>query len=350
MRSTRASATSTPVRVPSSGMPSRRGWRGSARGSSRGGGRLRRRRRRGRARRGSAGGSRRGRPPTRSVRVLAARRVRAGRRSGRRRRGRRGRGGGPGATTGRRPGVRRAAADRVRPTSRGEGSGEVVVDGEAGAFEAGEPLAQGGDPGVGADGLGECLVPAALRERVARPGLCGRPVERGLVVAGGADRRGPVGRRSVSGTSWTARQTASSARRSAVSGRRGRAGPRPARWRRSRGPGVGEVGDGGGVVEDLLVPGGQVGAPVEVVGEPCGDAGQPGQRPSRLGSAPGGRCRAGVVELVVDAGVEDGGGVVARRRASPAWTASREQGERVVVVEGEEGEVGAQGGPGGRRR
>ena len=227
------------------------------------------------------------------------------------RRGRRGRGGGRVATTGRRPGVRRAAADGSAERRQGC---EVVVDGEAGAFEAGEALAERGDPGVGADGLGQGLVPAALRERVARPGLPDGTVEGGWwspgAPIGGA--RWAAGR--LSGMSVAARQTASSAR-SWVSS-----------CSRSGCAQAGAV---------LAVSGVQVWArsvTVAAWSRTCG-CGRSGRDPSRGRRRAGAGCRAataaahrsGVRRLlrcarlvsVVDAGVEDGGwvvGVVERRR------------------------------------
>ena len=167
-----------------------------------------------------------------------------------------------------------------------QGLSEVVVDGESGAFEAGEALAQGGDPGVAPDGLGERLVPAALREGVARPGLSDSAFEHALVVARRADGRLPGGSQvGVGGVGGGAPHGEVGSQFGVFVFEEG-LGPGRSGAGGFGGPGVGEVGDGGGVVEDPLVAGGQVGTPVQVVGEPCRDAGQPRQRPIGSGVLP----------------------------------------------------------------
>ncbi len=111
---------------------------------------------------------------------------------------------------------------------------------------------------------------------------------------------------------------------------------------------AGRFADGVDLVTDELVVGGEERSPVEVVGQPGGDAGQPGERPGG-----GGRgvlvVGSGGGEMdgeVVDAGVEYCGGVAGVGQR-PGGDGVGEQGQRVVLVEGEEREVGAQGRPGG---
>ena len=185
---------------------------------------------------------------------------------------------------------------------------DVVGHGQPCALEPGEPLAQRRDPRVGADDLGQHLVPGALGEGVARTCCADGPVELGLVGAGGADGADAGGAQVVLVGPGHCPPHGKIGPQVGVlvleeglcPDRCGGAGPSPSL-----------LADGVDLLTHELVVGGRERSPVVGLGQPGGDAGQPGQRPV------GGRGRVRVVwpgrgefgDEVVDAGVEHGRGV-----------------------------------------